>query len=70
MTAPDTPDPVSVAYQNLRDKAVQALAANTAFLANQTPANADIVAQVRLLTRECSGIIRMLIGQLDSTDGT
>ena len=57
-------------YLALIAKADNALAANIAFLANASPTNADIVAQVRLLTRECQALIRMALGQLDTTDGT
>ena len=70
MTDIDPDADTKTAYLDLHGKAVQALAANQAFLANASPTNSDIVAQVRLLTRECTGIIRMLTGQLDSTDGT
>jgi len=54
----------------LRDRAQQALAANATYLAIGAPNNAQVVAQVARLTRECSGIIRLLLGVLDSTDGT
>ena len=52
-------DPLAQVYANnaaIRPKAVAALYANTAFLANSSPTNADIVAQVRLLTRECQSV--------------
>lgn len=54
----------------LRDRAAQALAANATFLGLGAPSNAQVLAQVQRLTRECSGIIRLLLGQLDTTDGT
>ena len=66
-------DPLAQVYANnaaIRPKAVAALAANAAFLSNSSPTDADIVAQVRLLTRECQGLIRLLLGELDTTDGT
>jgi hypothetical protein len=62
--------PTTANWLDLQQKATQATAANVAFLANATPTNADIVAQVRRLTRECNGLIRLLLGQLDTTDGT
>lgn len=55
---------------NLRSKAVAALTANATYLAVATPTNAQVAAQVQALTRECSGVIRMLLGLLDSTAGT
>lgn len=50
----------------LRDKAQQALAANSAYLGMTTRTQADVAAQVVKLTRECNGIIRLLLGQFDS----
>lgn len=54
----------------LRVKLQNALTANAAYLALVTPTNADVVAQVRLLTRECNGIMRMVGNWLDTTTGT
>lgn len=56
--------------QTLRDKARQALDANAAFLAKPTPTQAETLAHVRTLTRESTALIRLLLGALDSTDGT
>jgi hypothetical protein len=54
----------------IEQRATAALAANATYLAIASPTNAQNLAQIRLLTRECSGIIRLLLNQLDSTDGT
>lgn len=54
----------------LRDRAQQALAANATYLALGNPSNAQVVQQVGRLTRECSAVIRLLLGLLDTTDGT
>lgn len=52
----------------LRQRAETAIGANNTFLALASPTNAQTLAQVKLLTRECSAVIRLLLGKLDSTD--
>jgi len=54
----------------LRDRAGTALATNAAFLAIGSPTNAQVLAQTRVLTRECTALIRLLLNMVDSTDGT
>lgn len=54
----------------LQTKAQAALAANATFLALASPTNAQIVAQVQALTKECSALIRLALGVFDSTAGT
>lgn len=45
----------------LRDRAAQALATNAAFLAVASPTNAQTLAQVKALTRQVNGILRLLV---------
>ena len=46
---------------DLHARARQALTVNGAFLALSAPTNAQTLAQVKALTRECSALIRLLI---------
>ena len=58
------PGPALTAQTNtatLVAKANAALAANATYLAVATPSNAQVVAQVDRLTRECSALIRLLL---------
>ncbi len=55
---------------DIRAKAVQALVANATFLALGAPTNAQVLAQTQRLTRETTGVIRLLLGLLDDTSGT
>lgn len=55
--------------QQIQDKAWAAFQANNDFLAIASPTTAQAVAQVKLLTRECNGILKMIFGIYDSTSG-
>ena len=53
----------------LRTQAYTALQTNRDFLnIPGTPTQAQVLAQVRALTRQNNGVIRMLLGHLDGTD--
>lgn len=54
----------------IRGRAGQALDFNAAYLAIASPTNAQAVAQVGVLTRECSGLVRLLLRRLDTDEGT
>lgn len=54
----------------ITDKARQALTANAGFLALTSPTNAQVLTQVKVLTRECSALIRLMLDELSTTDGT
>ena len=54
----------------LRQRAAAALDGNAAYLASASPTNAQVAAQVRLLTREATGIIRLLLDRVESIEGT
>lgn len=56
--------------QELQGKAATALATNATYLALASPTSAQAITQVAVLTRECSALIRLLLGLLDSTQGT
>lgn len=68
----DPSDTDAVNERTLRDRATQALQANADFLALAlaSPTNAQTLAQVKTLTRECSALIRLLLRKLDTTAGT
>lgn len=67
-----TPAPGSVMAnrQTLQQRAQAALAANGTYLAIGSPTAGQNAAQVQALTKQCNGIIRLLLGALDSTTGT
>jgi len=54
----------------IEQRAATALAANDAFLALAAPTNAQVLAQTKILTKECTAIIKLLLNRLDSVDGT
>jgi hypothetical protein len=58
------------ARDSIRGKAQAALAANVTYLALANPTNAQVVAQVNRVTRECTALIRLLLDAVESEDGT
>lgn len=70
MSAPDPFATANANYLALYGKAQQAIAANIAYLAIASPTQAQALAQVTVLTRETTAIMRLLLGLLDVTDGT
>lgn len=59
---------VDIAYNNsvtIKDRAATALTNNVTFLALGSPSNAQVVAQVKALTRQVNGLIRLTINSLD-----
>lgn len=54
----------------IMQRAGQALSANQTFLALASPTNAQVLAQTQRLTRECSALIRVLVGQLSDISDT
>jgi hypothetical protein len=56
--------------QTLRSRAQAALTVNAAFLALASPTNAQVVAQVQRVTKECSALIRLALNLMDDVSGT
>lgn len=55
--------------ETLRNQAIVAMQGNRDFLnIAGTPTNAQVLAQVKALTRQNNGVMRMLLGLLDGTD--
>lgn len=53
---------------DIRQQAAAALQSNRDFLALQSPTNAQVLAQVRALTRQNQGLIRLALRRFDGTD--
>lgn len=62
------PTPETTNRVTLDQQARQALAANRSYVNIATPTAAQTTAQVKALTRQQNGLIRLLLGMLDATD--
>lgn len=60
--------PEETTANTIRDNARLALVANRAYTSKATPTAAETTAQVKALSRQNNGLIRLLIGLLDGTD--
>lgn len=56
--------------QDLLTKARQAIAVNNIYIARAAPTVAQNTAQIRVLTRECTALIKLLLEDLADTTGT
>jgi len=63
-----TPNQINEA--TIHKRIAAALAANATYLALPTRTNAQVAAQVEVLTRQNAALIRLVAGLLDTTDGT
>lgn len=54
--------------ETLRERAATALTNNADFLALASPTQAQAVAQIKALTRQVNGLIRLGLDRLDSID--
>lgn len=61
--------PERVNAKRLAEKIGSALTTNTEFLALTAPTNAQVVAQLKALTRQVSALTRLVTDRLDSLDG-
>jgi uncharacterized protein involved in exopolysaccharide biosynthesis len=68
--AADDTDPTVANLATLRTRVQTALTTNATYLALASPSTAQNTAQIQALTKECNGLIRLLLNQLDSTTGT
>jgi hypothetical protein len=64
------PTTVQVNAATVQSRAKAALTANATFLAVPTPTAAQVGNQVKVLTKESSAVIRLLLGLLDDVSDT
>jgi len=63
-------DTADQSTRTIQTAARSALTTNQTFLGLASPSNAQVLAQTRALTRQMNGVIRLLLGELNSTAGT
>lgn len=69
MTAPELANVTANTNRTtIQTQAATALANNRTYLALASPTNAQTLAQVKALTRQNNGLIRLLLNQLDGTN--
>lgn len=66
--AADAAESEQVNESTLKQQASQAWSSNKDYLALATPTNAQVAAQVKALTRQMNGVIRLVTRRLDGTD--
>ena len=54
----------------LLDRALRAVTANNAYLAVEAPTGAENLAQLRRVTRECTALIKLAVGDVADLTGT
>jgi hypothetical protein len=64
------PTPAQVNGATIRGRVAATLSANAAYLALPSPTNAQNAAQVQRLTRLTTALAKLMLEQLDTTDGT
>ena len=64
------PTPEQVNAATMRGRLLQTLATNAAYSALTAPTAAQTTAQTRRNTQQNSALIRLMLEQLDTTDGT
>ena len=65
---PPPPDAETVVRLTLEERALTALDNNRDFLALASPTNAQTLAQVKMLTKENIGLIRLVLNKLDGVE--
>ena len=67
-TVPDETPQGNANRETIKAQARQALDVNRTFLALASPSQAQSLAQIRALSRQMNGTLRLLLGKLDGTD--
>jgi hypothetical protein len=70
VTTQDATETAQANTDTIRSRASTALTVNAAFLALASPTASQVAAQVKALTRECNGLLHLLLGQLQDVSDT